>query len=95
MTTTFSISGMRNGAHITVTWTDGALSGDADTAAWIETLATALDGTMQGQLGGPYTTTDHLSSPYTARALMRSVFPGTTTFTGALPTIHLPDGAIM
>lgn len=93
--TTFSISGQRNGRLVSVTWTDGKLSGDHDTVVWLEQLAQILDGTMQGQLGGPYTTHDHLSSPYTARSLMRSVFTGKTTFAGKLPAIDLPEGAIM
>lgn len=93
--TSFSLTGMRNGQTVTVTWTDGRLSGDHDTVAWVEFLAEELDGTMQGPLGGPYTTTDHLASPYTARALMRSVFSGKPVFSGALPPIDLPPGAVM
>ena len=94
-TTTFSISGERNRRHITITWTDGELSGDPPTVWWIRQYAQMLDGTMQGQVGGPYTTHDHLQSPYTARALIKSVFPGPTTQHGHLPAIDLPDGAIM
>lgn len=95
-TTSFSVSGQRDGRLVTLTWTDGELSGDDPaTVAWVKELAQLLEGTMQGQLGGPYTMTDHLASPYTARAIMRSVFRGPTTFSGALPTIELPPGAVM
>ncbi len=93
--TTFAISGERNGRHITITWTDGELSGDPPTVWWLRQYAKMIEGTMQGQVGGPYTTHDHLASPYTACAIIKSVFPGPTTQHGNLPTIDLPAEANM
>ena len=99
MATEFSISGQRDGAQVRVTWrAGGALtSSDGDaTARWIKQIAAALDGTVQGLPGLPSTLRDHLSSPYTACALMRSVFPGHTTLHGALPAVETPpDGAVL
>ena len=95
ITTTFSITGLRGGKRLTVTWTDGALTGDADAIQMLKRLATGLDGALQGQPGGPYTTHDHLASPYTAAALMKTLFArGTTSMTGHLPPLDIPDGAI-
>lgn len=93
--TTFSVTGLRAGKRRTITWTDGALTGDADAIQMLRTLAAALEGTVQGQPGGPYTTTDHLTSPYTARALMKTLFErGTISQTGSLPPLGIPKGAI-
>lgn len=95
---TFSLSGNRRGREdrVTVTWTDGVLSGDANAVAMIERLAKALEGTIQGMWGGPYTTKDHLASPYSALPLMRQVFiAGTVKQTGKLPLLPpVPEGAI-
>ncbi len=91
----FSIIGLRGGKRVTVTWTDGALTGDAEAVTALKWLAQRLDGTLQGQPGGPYTMRDHLSSPYTACALMKLLFEqGTTTLRGRLPLLEIPDGAI-
>ena len=93
--TTFSVTGLRGSKRLTIAWTDGTLTGDAETVDWLKHIATELDGTLQGQPGGPYTVTDHLSSPYTACALMRLMFErGTATQTGKLPLLDIPDGAI-
>lgn len=95
MTTTFSITGLRGSKRVTVTWTDGALTGDTEAITRLKQMASALDGTLQGQPGGPYTMTDHLSSPYTACAMMKLLFErGTTTQHGKLPLLDIPDGAI-
>ena len=95
MSARFAITGERGGKFVTVTWTDGALSGDAEAVAALKRLAHALDGTLQGQLGGPYTLTDHLGSPYTACALMKRLFVrGTTDQEGKLPPLNIPPGAI-
>jgi len=93
--TTFAITGLRGGKRVTVSWTDGTLTGDAETIAWLKRLAAMFEGKMQGQPGGPYTYTDHLASPYTARVMMLSVFErGTTSQSGHLPLLDIPDGAI-
>lgn len=93
--TTFSITGLRGGKRVTVAWTDGALTGDAECVATLKLMAEAYEGVCYGQVGGPYTTTDHLSSPYTAARMMRDLFErGTTTQTGNLPLLDIPDGAI-
>lgn len=91
----FTVSGERNGRRVSITWRDGALSGtDQPTVDWIEHLAAQLDGSIQGLPGLPGTLTDHLSSPYTAYALIRSVFPGKTRLDRPLPRVDIPDGAI-
>lgn len=95
----FTLSGRRNGQPVRLTWRDGQISGaDHATVAWLHELARALDGTIQGLPGLPATTHDHLRSPYTAYALMRSLFPGATTLDQPLPPLDLsdvPDGAIL
>jgi len=94
--TRFSITGTRpNGMRATLTWEDGKLGGDRTLVGWLTDYAAALDGTLQGQPGGPYTLHDHLSSPYTARALMRSLFRrGTIRQRGETPPLAIPAGAI-
>lgn len=92
--TQFSISGERNGRHITITWEDGKLSGDPATVWWIQQLAEMEEGQTVRMLVGPATTHDHLASPWSARALIQSVFPGKTTFAGAMPAIDVPLGEI-
>jgi hypothetical protein len=93
--TRFSISGERNGQQISITWEDGELGGDPDTVAWIEQLAEMYEGQAVGMLVGPRTRHDHLQSQWSARSLITSVFPGKTTFEGAMPTIQAPPGAIL
>jgi hypothetical protein len=92
----FTISGQRNGQSASVTWRDGAVSSDSDPALarWVRELAAALDGTIQGLPGLPATTHDHLSSPYSACAIIRSVFPGKPQQDQPLPPVDLPPGAI-
>jgi len=97
----FSLTGQRRGAPpdakpVTVTWTDGALSGDDDAVKWLELLAQEFEGRTIRPFVGPMTTTDHLSSPYSAYMLMRSIFQRVPqpTLTGALPEIDIPPGAV-
>jgi hypothetical protein len=85
----FTISGERYGRHVSVTWTDGELSGDESTCGWIRQVAKMHEGRRVRPLVGPTTTHDHLSSPYSARVLIRLVFPGRTMQEGSLPL--LPD----
>ena len=92
---TFSMTGLRGGKRLTVAWTDGVITGDAECVAALKQLAVIFEGVPRGQPGGPYTTTDHLASPYTAVAMMRDLFErGTTTQHGKLPLLDIPDGAI-
>lgn len=91
----FTISGQRNGHSVSVTWRDGAVSGNDDaTVQWIRDLAHQLDGTIQGLPGLPSTIHDHLSSPYTACAIIRSVFAGSVTQDKPLPPLDIPPNAI-
>jgi hypothetical protein len=97
--TTFSITGLRGGkeedTRVTVTWTDGELSGDEDAIAMIRELAWMYEGQSLRAIVGPTTTHDHLSNPYTACMLIKRVFrTRTTTQIGSLPIITLPPGAI-
>ncbi len=99
MTTTFSISGLRatkdGYTHATITWTDGALSGDENAVAAVERLAEEYADRPLRPVVGPISDGDHLANPYTACLLMRSVFkPGSVTQVGSLPKIDLPPGAI-
>jgi len=87
-------TGLRNGREISITWEDGALSGDPDTVAWIKYYAAAMEGSIVGPIGGPYSTTDHLGDPYAASELIRSVFPGDVRMVGELPLRIAPPGAI-
>ena len=99
--TTFSITGKRRAStgtgavDRTVTWTDGALSGDADEVEVVQRLAKAYDGRPLKALTGGESTTDHLQNPPVACMLIKSIFlPRTTTQIGSLPKIKLPPGAI-
>lgn len=92
----FTISGQRNGAHVEVTWRDGALSssdGDA-TARVVQQVAAEEEGRLHRYGMAPATTRHHLRSPYTTCALIRSVFPGPVTQDQPLPPLDLPPGAI-
>lgn len=93
----FTISGHRTGQLVSVTWRDSAVtSSDADaTAHWIAQLADGLNGTPQGLPGLPTTLHDHLSSPYSACALIRSVFAGRVTQDQPLPPLDTPPGVIV
>lgn len=93
----FTLTGKRGGdAAVSVTWSDGLLSGDRDAVAAVRQLAVAYEGRTIGQAGGPYTTRGHLRSPYTARYLMQMVFSERPTLTaGKVPSIDAPPpGAI-
>ena len=93
--TTFSITGLRGDRRVTIAWTDGTITGDAEAVAALKQMAQIFEGVPRGQPGGPYTTTDHLSSPYTACVMMRDLFErGSTTQHGSLPLLDIPDGAI-
>jgi len=87
--TRFTLRGVRGAHAAAVTWEDGDLSGDPDAVALVRHLAETFEGHPAGQLGGPYTVTHHLVSPYTACAFMRLVFSNRPTLDGALP--RLPD----
>lgn len=91
---TFTITGQRDGRRISITWTDGALSGDAETVEWIEHLAAQLDGKSQRYGAAPATLHHHLHSPYSACGLIRSVFSGRVEQDQPLPPLDLPPGAI-
>lgn len=91
----FTITGERNGKRVRVTWRDGKLTGnDPATLAVVRQIARSLEGTIQGLPGSVSTTANHLSSPYSACAIIRSVFPGKVTQDRPLPEIALPPGAI-
>jgi hypothetical protein len=87
-------TGTRNRKQISITWEDGALSGDPDTVAWITYYAAAMEGSIVGPVGGPYSTTDHLGDPYAASELIRSIYPGDVRQEGELPLREVPAGAI-
>ena|GEM_PF-2015178 len=93
--TRLTFTGMRNRKPITITWEDGELSGDPDTVAWIKYYAAAMEGSIVGPVGGPYSTTDHLSDPYAASELIHSIFPGSVKVEGELPLRSAPPGAIL
>ncbi len=75
--TTFSLTAMqgkRRKRPVTLTWTDGVVTGsDKKAVAQMEQLAHDFDGALLGPPNGPYTTEQHLASPYTARMLMLMV----------------------
>ena len=87
-------TGEHNGREISITWEDGALSGDPEAVAWIQEIAARLEGQIIGPIGGPYSTTDHLADPYAASELIRSIFPGSVEQEGDLPLRVAPPGAI-
>jgi hypothetical protein len=92
--TKLTFTGTRNGKQISITWEDGALSGDEQVTGWIKHYAAAMDGQIVGPVGGPYSTTDHLADPYAASELIRSIFPGSVQVEGDLPYRIAPDGAV-
>lgn len=91
------MQGNRPARAVTLTWTDGVVSGDdAELVAQVQRLATDFEGALLGPPNGPYTTTQHLASPYTARMLMLLVLRYKAQLTaGALPRqADVPAGAI-
>lgn len=95
----FTIRGLRDrpARRVSVTWRSGVVtSSDEDvTARWITELARGLDGTPQGLPGLPTTLHNHLSNPYSACAIIRSVFSGAIEQDRPLPQLApLPPGAI-
>jgi hypothetical protein len=94
--TRLTFAGLRNGRHTSVTWEDGALSGDPDVVEWIEYIARIAEAsaTIVGGIGGPYSSHDYLASPYSARELILSVFPGEVRQEGDLPPRIAPPRAI-
>jgi len=97
---TFSYTASRGRSRaVALTWTNGVVSGDdAELVAQVEQLAHDFEGALLGPPNGPYTTEQHLSSPYTARMLMLMLmvlrYKATVT-TGALPRqADAPAGAI-
>lgn len=92
----FTVHGRRNGAGVSITWRDGALSssdGDA-TARVVEHLAAGEEGSLHRYGMAPATLHQHLRSPYTAYAFMRSVFPGPITQDRPLPPLDVPAGGV-
>jgi hypothetical protein len=69
--TSFSYTATHGGRVVTLTWTDGVVSGtDAAAVAQVLRLAAGYDGALAGPPNGPYTRKRHLDSPYTARVLL-------------------------
>jgi hypothetical protein len=95
--TSFSYTASRGGHAVTLTWTDGIVSGDdAAAVAQVLRLAAGYDGALAGPPNGPYTRERHLDNPYTARVLLLLVLGHTARLTaGALPCqADPPAGAI-
>lgn len=96
--TKFSLTGTRNGKRVTVTWEDGDLSStDPAMVQWIQELARMEEGRPVRLMPAAPTFHDHLADPYSACALIRSVFPDPRTLEmrGKLPTMEVPPGAIV
>jgi hypothetical protein len=51
--TRLTFSGVRNHKRVTVTWENGALPGDPEAWAWIQYVASLLEGQIVGAVGGP------------------------------------------
>ena len=83
--TTFSytdLRGKRRKREVTLTWTDGVVTGtDAEAVAQVKRLAAGYDGALIGPPNGSYTTKKLLDNPYTARVLGRKA----RLTAGALP----------
>jgi hypothetical protein len=92
--TRLTFTGLRNGREISITWEDGALSGDPELVGWIQHIAALAEGRVVGSVGGPYSSHDHLADPYAARALILSAFPGEVHQDGDPPPRVAPSGAI-
>ena len=97
----FALTGPRHGRTITLTWSPeegGTVDGsDTDAVAVVQRSAEALEGKLLALPGAPSTTTDHLSSPYTAKLLMQMRFDSGTrpVLTGNLPMLpDPPEGAV-
>jgi hypothetical protein len=102
MAETFSLTGVRGGRTITLTWSwspvdGGTVSGDPEGVEIVYRLAAYWEGKLIGLTPAPKTTHNHLSSPYTACRLMRDCldrhpYP---TLTGRLPMLpDVPPGAV-
>jgi hypothetical protein len=95
--TTFSYTASRGRRLVTLTWTDGVVTGDDEQAvAQVNAFAAGYEGSLSGPPNGPYTRKRHLDSPYTARVLLLLVLGHTARLTaGALPRqADPPAGAI-
>jgi hypothetical protein len=95
----FTVIGERNGVQQRVTWRNGEVSGadeaSQSTADWVRQLAQLYEGRSVGLPGLARTNTEHLRSPYSAYAIIRSVFPGKTTLDRSLPRVpDVPPGAV-
>lgn len=99
--TKFSLSGkLNNGKLVTITWEDGQLSGtDPVAVATVELIARQMEGMAVRKMPAAVTRHDHLSSPYSAYALIAMVFPNPRELKlrGKLPPVDtgLPKGAVM
>jgi hypothetical protein len=92
---TFTLQGHRGSAGlITLTWTDGKLSGDPDAVHMVQILAAGYEGKPVGNSLYGFTTHNHLSSPYTAYQLMVPMFSDHPRMLGNFPKIPSPpEGA--
>lgn len=66
---TFTLQGHRGGELITLTQTDGELSGDPDAVEWVENMAKWWEGSVISSPADK-TSHDHLSNPSSAGSLI-------------------------
>jgi hypothetical protein len=98
----FALTGLRfgSGRTITLTWSPdgcGTVGGDPEAAAHVRASAARYEGKALHLIPAPWTTHDHLSSPYTALLLMRQCLDHQPrpTMTGGVPMLpDPPEGAV-
>ena len=77
-----------------VTWRDGALSGDRDAVDAVLALANELWGQIVGPVEGPTTSYNHLASPISALEIITSIFDPEWEGSGDIPEREpIPVGA--
>lgn len=91
----FTVSGTMAGYPVTISWEDGALSGDDWLVSLVEHAAVIHNGTAVGPPTGPVTMCNHLSSGLSTLVLIKLAGVHIKSVTGDQPKIpRIPHDAI-
>jgi hypothetical protein len=92
----YTVHGRLEGRRVSITWDDGALSGDQTAVDILQIRAKVLEGTDVGPPTGPYTVRRHLADPLSTIFLMRDLLGEDITADGDVPEPPpVPDGAVI
>jgi hypothetical protein len=88
--TSFTVTGHRGQDVVSITWTDGVLSGDESACRMVRAIAEHSEGTYVPCPPAAGVSHDHLQNAWSTFALMHSVFSDTPRVTaGELPEVVL------